>query len=215
MPKSAKRKRAPDDKTRRRIMAYAGRVFMERGFRKVSVEELCAGMAISKRTFYGYFADRDELVTAVVLELLAPLREAIIENLESNRPVEEIFRTHFDLLINQLFQRVSLQFMTDVQNLMPDLWNTIENFRRQIVVHITALLRRGQNEGSVRADIDPEVIGRVFQGFLQSFANPNLVASLGLSMQQVATTFQKIATGGILAPPAREHGHEKTKKIRR
>jgi len=215
MPKSAKRKKEADDKTRRRIMAYAGRVFAERGFRKVSVEELCAGMAISKRTFYAYFADRDELVTAIMFELFAPLRESIFENLASDQPVGAILRTHFELLINQFFQRVSLQFMTDIQNLMPDLWNTIDTFRRQIAVVITALLQRGQREGSVRADIDPEVFGRVFQGILQSFANPNLVASLGLSLPQVATTFQQIVMGGLLTPSAREQGHEKTKKVRR
>jgi AcrR family transcriptional regulator len=205
----------PDDKTRRRLTAYAARVFLERGFRKVTVEELCAGLAMSKRTFYAHFVNRDELVIAVALEKLAPAREAIVENLESDRPVEEVFHRHFDLLINGLFQQVSLQFMTDIQNLMPDVWDDIEQFRSEIVRRLTGLLRRGQAEGSVRPDIDPEVFGKVFQGVLQSFANPNLVASVGLTMQQTAMTFQKIVTGGLLLPPTKERRHEKSTKAAR
>ncbi len=212
MTKSAAQRRNSDDKTRRRIIAYADRVFRERGFRKVSVEELCAGLAMSKRTFYANFADRDELVAAVGLETLGPIRAAILENLESDKPVEEVFRGHFDLLINGLFGRLSLQFLTDIQTLMPEIWTMVEEFRSHVVQRMIELLRRGQREGSVRPDIDPELFGRVLQGLLQSFANPVFVSSLGLSLQQVAMTFQKIVTGGILVSPAKEPGHDKSKK---
>ena len=71
------------EKTRKRIMVHADRVFAERGFRKVTVEELCADMGMSKRTFYRYFPDRDALVEAILAERVAEYVPSIIENLTS------------------------------------------------------------------------------------------------------------------------------------
>ncbi len=75
------------EKTRKRIIAHAERVFRERGFRKVTVEELCADLGMSKRTFYRHFPDRDALVVAVVVERIESYVPAILENLTSTGPV--------------------------------------------------------------------------------------------------------------------------------
>lgn len=186
------------EKTRKRIMAYSQRLFFERGFRKVTVEELCAGMGISKRTFYRYFPDRDGLVEAVTTDSMSGYMGPIIRNLTSDGPVDHILERHFDLLLNQVFPNVSTQMMADVQTLMPETWERIDQFRIGIAETITNLLHRGQTEGTVRKDTDPSSVGKFIQGTLTNLANPRFLMEQGLSIEQFVTTFQKLLLHGVL-----------------
>jgi AcrR family transcriptional regulator len=187
-------------KTRKRIMAHADRVFAERGFRKVTVEELCADMGMSKRTFYRHFTDRDALVEAILAERVADYVPSIIENLTSAEPVDRILKRHFDLLIHDVFSRVSTQVMADVQVLMPELWERFDQFRGGAVGIITDLLRRGQREGSIRQDIDPTVAGKLIQGILTNVAHPRFMVEQGLSFDQFISTFKDLLLQGVLVP---------------
>jgi AcrR family transcriptional regulator len=192
------------ERTRKRIIAHADRVFRERGFRKVTIEELCADLGMSKRTFYRHFPDRDELVVAVIVEGIEQHVPAIIENLTSTGPVDRILRKHFDLLIHNVLSNVSTQLMVDIQVLMPELWDRIEQFRSGAVGIITELLRRGQQEGSIRPEVDPTVAGKLIQGILTHVAHPRFMAEQGLSFDQFITTFKGLLLHGVLVPKMEE-----------
>ena len=93
-------RRVRSEKTRKRILSHAGRMFREQGFRKVTIEGLCADMSMSKRTFYKHFPNRDALVEAFVVERFEEFAPLILENLNSQKPVDEILKVHFDLMLN-------------------------------------------------------------------------------------------------------------------
>ena len=204
MEKATKGRPSRSEKTRKRIIAHGERVFRERGFRKVTVEELCADLGMSKRTFYRYFQDRDALVVAVVVERVESHVPAILENLTSSEPVDVILRRHFDLLIHNILSNVPMQMMVDVQILMRELWDRIDQFRSGAVGIITELLRRGQKEGSIRPDIDPNVAGKLIQGILTNVAHPQFMAEQGLSFDQLITTFKGLLLQGVLVPRTEE-----------
>jgi AcrR family transcriptional regulator len=192
------------EKTRKRITAHAERVFRERGFRKVTVEELCADLGMSKRTFYRHFPDRDALVVAVLAERVAEYVPRIIENLTSCGPVDEILRKHFDALIQEVFSNVSTQLMADVQVLMPELWDRLDQYRSGAVGIITDLLRRGQQEGSIRREVDPTVAGKLIQGILTNVAHPGFLVEQGLGFDQFIWTFKDLLLQGVLVPKREE-----------
>ena len=192
------------ERTRRRIMAHAERVFRERGIRKVTVEELCADLGMSKRTFYRHFPDREALVVAIVADRVAVFGPAIIENLTSSARADDIIREHFNLVIKNMLSGVTTQFMVDVQVLMPEVWDRIDQFRSGAVGIITDLLRRGQQEGSIRPDIDTAVAGKLIQGILTNVAHPRFIADQGLSFDQFLTTFKDLLLHGVLVPRIEE-----------
>jgi AcrR family transcriptional regulator len=190
-------------------------VFRERGFRKVTVEELCADLGVSKRTFYRHFPDRDALVVTLVDERIEKHAPAILDNLASSGPVDEILKKHFDLLVQNVLSNVSTQMMVDIQVLMPELWEWIDQFRSRAVGIITELLRRGQKEGSIRPDLDPTVAGKLIQGILTNVAHPRFMAEQGLSFDQFISTFKDLLLEGVLVPktkrsvpPDRRHSRE-------
>ena len=52
--------------TQERLMAAAGRVFAERGISAASVEEISEAAGFTRGAFYSNFADKDELVLALI-----------------------------------------------------------------------------------------------------------------------------------------------------
>lgn len=191
-------------KTRDRIIAYARQHFFERGFRKVTVEELCAGMAVSKRTFYKYFKNRDELVMAVMAENIKEIGPPMLENLSSDGPVPEIIENHFQLVTNAAFNMISAQMMSDVQTLMPEMWTMIEEFRAGILKVVFEAIKRGQREGAIRDDFNADELAKIMTGIVNAVANPNFIVSSGLGIDQVIKTLGIVLLRGIVAPGYKE-----------
>jgi AcrR family transcriptional regulator len=63
--------------TRRQIEECALRLFTQRGFDAVTVEEICAAAEVSHATFYRYFGAKEEVVFAYRNEFREALRDAI------------------------------------------------------------------------------------------------------------------------------------------
>jgi AcrR family transcriptional regulator len=200
--------REREERTRQRILDYAQRVFNERGFRRITVDELCAGMALSKRTFYKYFRHRDELVGAVVEGFAAHVIRRIVPNLLSDRPVREVLEDHFRLLYEDLLSAVSLPFLSDVQTLTPDLWRKIEERRVMVVGLVVTLVERGQKEGVIRSDLNAAVFGKVFQRIVMTVAEPGFLLTANLTPQDTFNIVRAMLTRGIIEPEqAKEADH--------
>ena len=194
-------RRVRSEKTRKRILSHAGRTFREQGFRKVTIEELCAELSMSKRTFYKHFPNRDALVESFVVERFEEFGPLILENLNSQKPVDEILKVHFDLMLNHFFAHVSTQMLADLQVQFPEIWERIESFRNGIVATITELLRRGQQEGSIHTNLHPDVVGKIIQGVLSHLGNPRFLLAEGLSFEQFAAAWQNLLLNGVLSLP--------------
>ncbi|MDP8223243.1 MAG: TetR/AcrR family transcriptional regulator [Candidatus Lernaella stagnicola] len=189
---------APGNKTQQRIITHATRIFMERGFRRITVEELCAGIAMSKRTFYKYFPNRDELVRAVFFHTVIPHVRRIVENFQSDLPVPEILQRHFDYVINGFFVSVTQLFLEDLQTLMPEFWAEIEQRRDVIVEFVGDLIRRGQAEGTVNPNLPAKRFARLIETIFRAVANPQAAAAMGMNLQDVASTLSVLVLEGVL-----------------
>lgn len=211
MSGGGKKLSAREEQTRQRILTHAQRVLMERGFRRVTVEELCAGMAVSKRTFYKYFENRDELVKAVFFFTIEPFVEQGVANLGSDLPVSEKLRRHFDLLIHGVMAKLTLPFMADIETLMPEFWRHIEEIRAKIVTMVAEIVKSGQDEGSMRDGFDPIVMSRLLLRILDAVARPQVAADLGISLSDLVEMVGRMVMTNLVNPDFAEEasdGHQ-------
>src|SRR5690242_5256245 len=73
------RKLPVDDPLRGRIVSEARRQYFAHGFRGVTMDDLAARLGMSKKTLYATFADKAELLNAVVLDKARTVEEDLAE----------------------------------------------------------------------------------------------------------------------------------------
>jgi AcrR family transcriptional regulator len=144
-----KLKRNKRSKKREQIIRTAEDLFSRFGAKRVTVEEVCREAGVSKMTFYKYFPNKVELVRNI--------RDNWVE--EGFRKFDEINTMDLPFLekIN-LMTRWKVEFATRVNaEFIRELVSTddaIEQFKRRYLGNI----KKAQEKGEVRSDIDPEFL---------------------------------------------------------
>jgi AcrR family transcriptional regulator len=86
-PLRARRKR----RTAEAIVAGAAGLFEERGFERTTIDQIAAAAEISRRTFFRYFADKEELFFAEDERLLAVIDQTL-DDAPGDEPVLDLAR---------------------------------------------------------------------------------------------------------------------------
>ena len=146
--------------TRDRIRQKADELFMRYGLRSVSMDDIANSLGISKKTIYQFFADKNELVDAVLEETLRYNKE----NCERNRThsvnaINEIFLS-MDV-VEQLFRNMHPSVIFDMQKYHPQAFSRFLKHKNEFLYStVRNNLERGIREELYRPEIDVEILSR-------------------------------------------------------
>ena len=146
--------------TKERIQSRAMDLFMKYGIRSVSMDDIAAQLGISKKTIYQYFADKNDLVLAVVDEDIRDLQENCMKcGINAGNAIEEIFLTME--MIQELLRNMNPMVLYDLQKFHFEAYKKwIEHKNNFLLVSIENNLRNGIREGYYRPDLNVEVLSR-------------------------------------------------------
>jgi AcrR family transcriptional regulator len=110
---SATRRRPAQERSRQtveRIVDAGAAVLAERGYHQASTNRIAAAAGVSPGTLYGYFADKDEIVAAVIDRVVDGFGDAVSPalRLAVGRPIEEATRLVLDAVLAELEDRAAL-----------------------------------------------------------------------------------------------------------
>jgi AcrR family transcriptional regulator len=83
---------------RRELSQQAIKLFTQKGFEKTTIDEIVDPLAVSKRTFFRYFATKEDLVFAWYEELTGELVRALEARPKAEAPFESVCETLLSLL---------------------------------------------------------------------------------------------------------------------
>lgn len=84
--------RARRGPSREAIVAAAERLFLERGFGSVSMDELAEAAGVARRTLYNQFASKEEIFREMLLRVSGQLEGAFPPGIETQGGVEDVLR---------------------------------------------------------------------------------------------------------------------------
>ncbi|MFM2139105.1 MAG: hypothetical protein RJA57_1412 [Bacteroidota bacterium] len=145
---------------RARIVEKANERFMQFGIRSVSMDDIATALGMSKKTLYQHFADKDELVAAVVdthiIEMQADCDRC---RSEARDAVHEIFNTM--KVLHREFSNMNPVVLSDLEKFHIHAWQRFREHKEGFLLGvIRANLVWGMREGLYRPDLNVDLLSR-------------------------------------------------------
>ncbi|GAP16116.1 transcriptional regulator [Longilinea arvoryzae] len=175
--------RLDEHETARCILEEGWQLFQQKGYRGVSIDELCLRCKLSKPTLYYYFQDKENLFVQILQYKLHGFREII------ERPGS--LRERLQAIAAEILD----SFQTDYSSLLRDrehlkrpenLVRIRDAFHNELFGPMIALMQAGIDAGELRRD-DPTLLALIFMGSVNNFIgkaadlhtdNPSLAGKL-------------------------------------
>jgi TetR/AcrR family transcriptional regulator, fatty acid metabolism regulator protein len=187
---------------RRQILAAAVKVFAEKGFHTSRVSDIAEEAGIAYGLVYHYFKSKEELLETIFrstwTEMLARVREVESAGVPATEAVRQVtalllrtWRRDPDLV------RVLVREVTRNQHVQQEL--------EEITAAMEALegiVRRGQESGEFRDELDPRLAAVVFYGALEEVLSGWVLGQLPDRDEDIDRAEQNVVavlTGGLKA----------------
>ena len=146
--------------TKQRIQKAAHDLVMQYGIRSVSMDDIAANLGMSKKTIYQYFKDKDELVEAVVEEVISTNQCACKADIDrSENAVHEIFLVME--MMAEMFKTMNPFILHDMQKYHPSAFSKFKKHKNEFLYNVcTQNLLRGVKEELYREELAVDILCR-------------------------------------------------------
>ena len=154
-----------DHENAERILEEGWRLFQQKGYRGVTVDELCALCQLSKPTLYYYFQDKENLFVQVLQYKLHGFRTVAEQPGTLTERLQAVA-----VMILDSFQSEYSTLLRDREHLKkPENLNKLrEAFRSELFGPLIATMQLGIDQGELKRD-DPETLTLIFMGMINNF----------------------------------------------
>ena len=147
-----------DTDTAGRIKQKAHDLVMQYGIRSVSMDDIAGSLGISKKTIYQYFADKDELVEAVIKEKIEESQDCCMHDKAiAKDAIHEVFLAME--MMQDMFEEMNPSIIYDMEKFHPKAYAIFHQHKYNFLYRVLKEnLSRGIEEELYRADINVEVL---------------------------------------------------------
>lgn len=153
-----------------KIVDVAMHAFAQRGIRAVKMDDIAQELAISKRTLYELFENKEVLLFEGVKKY-KKLKDAEMERLaaESHNVIDFVLNVYRNRIEDS--RKTTPQFYSDIVK-YPSIKNYLTQDKEERQNQFLRFMRRGVTEGYFRSDVNYHLVVRMFEA-LSSYMNDN------------------------------------------
>ncbi len=187
-----------------KILEKAEQMFLQFGYAKVTMEEIAAGLGMSKKTLYKFFSSKENLVRELTNNRICSSEEQINKIwAEENLDFVGKLKKMLDFIGKETSKSTGPLF-EDLKKNIPDLWNEIHDYKRmRSLQKAENLFNSGVENGVFRNDIGKDIVLLMFTNAVQGIINPEILSQLPYSVNQAIEAVFKILFEGILTEEGR------------
>lgn len=144
------------------IIIKAADLFLNLGFKSVTMDDLANELGISKKTIYSHFPNKEKLVQAATLFILNAIDEGIEKIKEQKlNAIVEMFEIKNFVMNHLKDEKSSPQFQ--LQKYYPKVYKSVQNHHLDTMqCSIKENLEKGIKEGLYRENIPVDFIGKIY-----------------------------------------------------
>jgi len=182
---------------REKILLGACDLFLNYGFKSVTMDDLANKIGISKKTIYQYFENKTELVEATTMYMFGIISHGIdcICALEKN-PIEEIYDIKQFIMDHLKDEKSSPQYQ--LQKYYPQIFATLKKKKFEIMQDcVKENLERGIKQKLYRETINIDFISRIYFSSMIAIKDKDLFPLKKFSMNMLMENYIEYHFRGI------------------
>jgi AcrR family transcriptional regulator len=193
------------------ILKEANKLFFDKGYKKVTVDQLASNLSISKKTIYKYYESKKDLLektfdnwssnlTGEINDILDQKDLSFIEKLKS-------MMSHIGVSMG----RMNSDLIIDIQENVPHLWIKINQYKHEAAfLRFKRLIDEGITKGKIKKNINRNLVVALYACAIETLLDPNFLNTLPPDMKKKLPKYHsdifdqtlKIICEGILTEDA-------------
>ena len=177
------------ERQRRRILEAAEKLFDVYGIDRITMSEITAASGVRTSTTYQYFSSKDDIVWAILENLMADTATRAEKAMADEQTAFGKIAALLELMADDLVERrANVRFLAQFDAMYARDWpvERLLTIEARIVPdgfqHFAALVRAGIDDGSLRADLNPELTMHAVVN--AAIGAQRRLASLGVRVEQ-------------------------------
>ncbi|MGB0980514.1 MAG: TetR/AcrR family transcriptional regulator [Winogradskyella sp.] len=189
---------------RAKIIQKSTELFLNLGFKSVTMDDIANGMGISKKTIYKHFDNKTALVKATTLALFEQISHGIdcICALEKN-PIEEIYDIKQFVMGHLKDEKSSPQYQ--LQKYYPKIYASLKTKQFNVMQNcVVGNLKRGIKLGVYRPTLNVEFVSRMYFSGITTIKDNDLFPLKLFSQNRLMEYYLEYHLRGICTPQGLE-----------
>jgi AcrR family transcriptional regulator len=185
---------------KQKIILKAAELFLNYGFKSVTMDDLANKLGISKKTIYQHFENKTKLVEATTMFLFNQISHGIdcICALEKN-PIEEFYDIKKLVMDHLKDEKSSPQYQ--LQKYYPQIFATLKKKQFDIMQDcVKENLERGIKQKLFRKNLNIEFISRIYFSAIIAIKDKDLFPNKQFSMNMLMENYLEYHIRGICTP---------------
>lgn len=157
-----------------KIIKKAMGLFMRYGLKSITMDEVARSLGISKKTLYQVVDNKADLIKKAMQVHIKNEKYALDEiHANSENAIDEMLKV--GRFISQLLQQMNPSVVYDLKKYYPDGWKMMESLHFEYTYKMIKMnIERGMKENLYRADLNSDIISRLYVGRMDLVVDKNL-----------------------------------------
>jgi AcrR family transcriptional regulator len=180
-----------------KIVEKSTKLFLNLGFKSVTMDEIASALGVSKKTIYKYFNNKTDLVNAVTNHVFDSISCGIdhICHLNMN-PIDELFSIKRFVMEHLKDEKSSPQYQ--LQKYYPKIFLSLKKKQFEVMQEcVIDNLKKGIELGLYRPNIDLEFIFRIYFNGLTGIKDNDMFPLKNYSMKTLLNFYYEYHLRGI------------------
>lgn len=150
---------------KQKILEYACEMFFDCGTRSISMDDIAKKLAISKKTLYQYYSNKQDLIDQTLKwELSHPKFSFESPKFKGLNAIERYWQ--FYKFISEMIKKPHHSLEFDLKKYHPELWNNFKNGKMKLFREgLRFNIKQGIEEGFYRQELNIDIVSNLLVRF--------------------------------------------------
>lgn len=187
-----------------KILHTATELFLNQGFKSITMDDIAREMAISKKTIYSHFSNKEAIIEASTSELFNMICSGIDHITEDKKnPIEELYDIKRFVLEHLRGERTSPMYQ--LQKYYPKIHRTLRkkqyDFMQDCMIEN---ITRGVSEGLFRENLDVQFVSRIYFTGMTGIKDGDIFPASEFPVSTLYDMYLEYHLRGIVTPKGRK-----------